>query len=321
MSSLIEDPWMRWCSADFPPKLQFDAWSSALNDSHLEWVLNKPLSPKFSGEIEMKKIGGIRLLHCICEPCDGKRTINEIRQSKEAYFGLLHIYEGYELVRCSDKEVCLDQSGFVLWDSTRPVEFKLGARLKKVTLLVPQDKLRARLPNVDDYIGEKIDFSSGLGAVTASHIAALGKEAIHIENGWGDSIVDVTLELIATCLQARQTRPVTKIRKELLTDIRTYIENNLDDPYLGPGSIAGNFGISIRYLHLLFEDLGISVSSWIMQRRLERCRRELVRAGMYKNNITEIAFKWGFNDCAHFSRVFKKYYGLAPRDYQKRHFN
>lgn len=316
----LREPWLHWCSTDFPPKQQFDAWCAALNESHLEWILNKPDSLQFSGEIKMRHIGGIRVLHCRCEPCDGRRTKREIRQSEEEYFGLLLIYEGHELVRCGEKVAQLDKSSIVLWDSTHPVEFHLGTGLKKVTLLVPQYQLRNRFPHVDNFVGEKIDLSSGLGAVAASHIAALGSEAYLIESGWGDSIVDLTLELIATCLQAKQPRPVTKARRELFADIRNYIENTLDDPDLGPGSVAARFGISSRYLHLLFEDAGVSVSNWILHRRLEQCRRELVRIKPFRSSITKIAFRWGFNDSAHFSRSFKKFYGLSPSDYQKRHF-
>lgn len=269
----------------------------------------------------MRIIEDIRLLHCKCEPCRGFRTKHEIIKSGEAYFGLLLICEGHELVRCEDKEIYLGKNGFLLWDSTRPIEFNIETALNKVTLLVPQDQLRARLPLVDSFVGEKIDMNYGVGAVAASHMAALGRESYYIENGWGESVVDLTLELISTCLQAKQPRPMTKVRKDLLSDIRAYIENNLDDPELGPVSIAGKFGISNRYLHLLFEDSGFSVSNWIMHRRLEKCRRELVRNGQFKENITDIAFRWGFNDSAHFCRVFKKCFGLSPRDYQKRHFN
>jgi methylphosphotriester-DNA--protein-cysteine methyltransferase len=36
------------------------------------------------------------------------------------------------------------------------------------------------------------------------------------------------------------------------------------------------------------------------------------RVRQHQTNI-EIAFRWGFNDAAHFSRVFKAQYGVSPR--------
>ena len=312
--------WQEWKSTDFLPKNQFDAWRGALNDSHLKWSLSKSFSSDFIGNIRMRHLGGIRLLYCDCEPCDGKRTKDEIHQSEGEYFGLLYIYEGSEMVTHEGKTAQLGKNNFMMWNSTKPIAFKLLSRVKKVTLLVPQDRLRIQFPNVDRYIGESIDLSKGLGAVTASHIAALGSEANSIAKGTGDSIVDLSLELITNCLQVNMSLPMSKVRQGLLDEIMKFTQDNLGHPELGPCMIAKAFNISKRYLHLLFAEKGISVSHWILDRRLEQCRRQLVQVNHHKNSITSIAFQWGFNDSAHFSKVFKKKYGVTPSDYQKRHF-
>jgi AraC-like DNA-binding protein len=31
-------------------------------------------------------------------------------------------------------------------------------------------------------------------------------------------------------------------------------------------------------------------------------------------SVSEIAYHWGFNDAAHFSRTFKARFGMSPRD-------
>ncbi|MDO3384220.1 AraC family transcriptional regulator [Gilvimarinus sp. SDUM040013] len=35
--------------------------------------------------------------------------------------------------------------------------------------------------------------------------------------------------------------------------------------------------------------------------------------------ISDIAYDWGFSSNAHFSRAFKKYTGLSPREYRSLH--
>jgi transcriptional regulator GlxA family with amidase domain len=77
-----------------------------------------------------------------------------------------------------------------------------------------------------------------------------------------------------------------------------------------------HFHISLRYLYLLFGDESTSVSRWIMERRLEHCRRQLV-CSHRSFTITEVALRWGFNDPAHFSRAFKKRCGVSPRAYRE----
>lgn len=50
--------------------------------------------------------------------------------------------------------------------------------------------------------------------------------------------------------------------------------------------------------------------------RLERCAENLRDPALGDLNLTQIAYRWGFNDSAHFSRVFKEEFGQTPSDYR-----
>jgi AraC-like DNA-binding protein len=76
--------------------------------------------------------------------------------------------------------------------------------------------------------------------------------------------------------------------------------------------------VSIRYLHLLFADIGTTTAAWVRSQRIERCKLDLVNPNMTARSITEIAYHWGFNDAGHFGKVFRKSTGLSPRQYRKR---
>jgi AraC-like DNA-binding protein len=61
---------------------------------------------------------------------------------------------------------------------------------------------------------------------------------------------------------------------------------------------------------MLFSERGTTISDYIRQARLQNCRQELeTQAG---KTITDVAFSWGFSSSSHFSRVFRKYFGVAP---------
>jgi AraC-like DNA-binding protein len=34
-------------------------------------------------------------------------------------------------------------------------------------------------------------------------------------------------------------------------------------------------------------------------------------------SISQICFRWGFNDSAHFSRAFRNQFGLSPREHRR----
>jgi len=96
--------------------------------------------------------------------------------------------------------------------------------------------------------------------------------------------------------------------------VRLYIDANLSDPSLSPATIAKANAISIRTLHRLFESSDDSVGAVIRERRLNRCRADLVRGT--DEPVTAIAFRWGFRNMSFFSRVFRERYGVCARELQ-----
>ena len=100
--------------------------------------------------------------------------------------------------------------------------------------------------------------------------------------------------------------------------IRAFIDAHLADPELSPAQIAAACGISLRRLHRAFADTSWSVCGWIRHRRLEQCRQALLDPTQDRLSITQIAFRWGFNDAAHFSRSFRDAYEQTPRDARRR---
>ena len=73
----------------------------------------------------------------------------------------------------------------------------------------------------------------------------------------------------------------------------------------------------VRYLHRLFAAEGKTVCSWIRERRLERCRRDLRDPGLAGERVADIAARWGFRSVTHFSALFNAGYGCTCRDWRQ----
>jgi AraC-like DNA-binding protein len=96
---------------------------------------------------------------------------------------------------------------------------------------------------------------------------------------------------------------------------QAFIREHLRDPDLCIDQISAALGCTKRYLHMLFSDRGMTVSDYIWRARLQNCRHELeTQAG---KTITDVAFSWGFSSSSHFSRVFRKYFGIVPSSIHK----
>jgi len=61
---------------------------------------------------------------------------------------------------------------------------------------------------------------------------------------------------------------------------------------------------------------GLPLKTFITERRLTAAKEILMRNG----SIRESASAAGYQDEFHFSRIFKKYNGISPRDYRKTHY-
>ena len=94
-------------------------------------------------------------------------------------------------------------------------------------------------------------------------------------------------------------------------------ERRLDDPDLTPAKIAAAEGISERYLQKLFEGTGSSFTNYLRERRLQRTWADLSNPAEAHHSISEIAFRSGFNDSAHFSRAFRQRFGVSPREFRQ----
>ena len=89
-------------------------------------------------------------------------------------------------------------------------------------------------------------------------------------------------------------------------------DSRRDAPDLSPANIAKANGISLRYLHYLFKSSGSSVSEWVREQRLNKCRQKLISDQYDNDSITNIALSMGFNSSSNFSRLFEEKFGMTP---------
>ncbi|MBQ1788195.1 MAG: helix-turn-helix transcriptional regulator, partial [Erysipelotrichaceae bacterium] len=75
---------------------------------------------------------------------------------------------------------------------------------------------------------------------------------------------------------------------------------------------------STEYLKRVFkQELGMTPRQYLRERRLENAAR--IRAiGDENHTISEITRQCGFNDPLYFSKLFKKRYGVSPKNYSQK---
>jgi AraC-like DNA-binding protein len=101
-----------------------------------------------------------------------------------------------------------------------------------------------------------------------------------------------------------------------LQDVLRFIEIHLSDSKLSIATVAKGCGISPRYLSFLLKLHGSPFSNLVWQKRLKMASGWLSQSKPNEISISEVAYRVGFKSPAHFSRMFKRVYGVSPCDYR-----
>ena len=149
---------------------------------------------------------------------------------------------------------------------------------------------------------------------------SMSKTIEHVDPATAIRLLDQALDLIAMAFADRmhERSPDQSFhRSALLYRLKNYILAHLRDPELSMPRAAAAIGISPRYASDLMAAERTSFRSYVQLQRLERCRRDLSDPAHAARHVGDIAFAWGFNDLAHFSRIFKQRFGASPRDWRE----
>jgi AraC-like DNA-binding protein len=255
-------------------------------------------------------------------PFDCRRTPKLIRRSDPELFKIDVQLRGNAVFEQSGREVLLKPGDLTFVDSSRPSRVgHVGDEHEVVVVQFPHGALPLRHDELARVTALHVQGFDGLGAP----IVALARHLARRMDDFGatdgallsGALMDLLIVLLAQRLDRVDAVSPSMRRRALLASVQAFIDRRLSDPRLSPGEIAAVHHISLRLLQKLFEEQGTSVGRWIRERRLERCRRDLLDPALGDLPASAIAFRWGFVDAAHFSRVFREAYGHPPGEYRR----
>lgn len=135
------------------------------------------------------------------------------------------------------------------------------------------------------------------------HLIINNKEVDLIEN----EIVSVTLQIIRDI-------PENEI-SDLVAETIDYIKDNYKNPALNIKLLSKELHINYNYLCSRFKiELGMTINSYINDIRMSKAK-QYFDEGM--QSVTLVANHVGYHDIAHFSKSFKKKFGVSPANYNK----
>jgi AraC-like DNA-binding protein len=115
-------------------------------------------------------------------------------------------------------------------------------------------------------------------------------------------------------LQDDARLPESEPADDRISAVNAYIMNNFRKN-IRISDIAREVNLSADYIRNLYrKETNLTLGYYIKRMKLARAMELLNRSSM---NLTQIAWECGFGSLVSFSRYFKKYAGMSPRQYRK----
>ncbi len=307
-------------SAPFPAQpLDFAEFSHAVSESFVPLRVTAPTHRGFRGTLSAAVRDGVHASIVEAGTHTVERTPELIARGDAPYVKLSVQLSGTGMLVQDGREALLRPGDIAIYSTERPYVLEFNRSFSTFVLMFDEQTLGIAPDALSQMTAVRMPHDSPLTSVIAPFLTGLASNLDLLRGHAGARLartaVDLTTTLYATELQASAS---ASPKAALTGAIMRYIDENLGANSLDPNSIAVANHVSLRYLHALFSEQGTTVSTWVRQRRLENCRRDLTDPAFAAMPVAAVAARWGFIDAAHFSRAFKASFGCPPSELRRR---
>ena len=311
MNSFVRESWE---SASNSGADAYHAWVHKLKEAQgTDWCPGKTPAGAFTASLRHKVIGDINVIESRCGPCSGYRNAAHANRIEEPSVIFLTYLEGGEDIEFGGERYSLAAGDTFVWDSSKATKFEVYESLHKVALAMPARLLSRNVLTTLDQIPRKFDLSSGSRFLLNSLIRAVADRDFDSADIEAETILDAVNAFVVGAGRL-ETLPDKSLRDRQCDEIKRYVEQHLADPLLSIGQIAEVHRISKRYLHWLFRSDPMTLNEFIIFRRLEHCRNDLLNVERAHLHVSQIAYTWGFANVSHFSKRYRALFNESPTE-------
>lgn len=300
---------------------QFSYWKEAVCRSyvHLDCVTDKEQMKSFQGKIQLDQLSRLSLSFVSGDAHTVKRRKEDIAKETDDSFLISLQLRNKSIIQQRDNFEELHPGDFAIYSSTEQYMLDLKKGFKQLVIQIPKLELLSRLPSAELLIGQKVDYCNKETKLISDSLMSFSMAAVNSNDTLQHHIQDTILDLVSTGLASISNHKysLTQPEQALIIQIKAFINTNLTDPKLDRTMVASRMGgISVRRLSEIFSHDNNSVAAYIRKKRLDNIAREMIDYRFNQQRISQIAFRWGFENSQHFSKTFRNQYEMSPREYR-----
>jgi AraC family transcriptional activator of tynA and feaB len=296
------------------PKKQIECWTAALTELCGQFDIDPLEASSFEGQINYTTVSRLKL--CEIEASQHRIALPvRVKASEHPYVKILFQTYGVSYFEQSGRRIELLPGDCLAYDVSCPHTIISPSLTRHEVVIVPAELLLERGFQSAKMPACKFSSRTGTGRIAHDFVHAAFGEAPTLVPCTATGVADTLIDLLLLPLREVGAAYDRGGPAMLYLRAQIFIREHLRDPDLSIDQISAALGCTKRYLHMIFSERGLTVSDYIWQTRLQHCRQELEAQG--GKTITDVAFSWGFSSSSHFSRVFRKYFGIAPSSIHK----
>jgi AraC-like DNA-binding protein len=302
-------------TSDKKPSERLEYWQEVVCKKYVSASAATDLENEcFSGSLLSRELGPLVVAELTAPLHFWSRKPSHVRKDGQEVFIVSLIRRGGGELSQLGRTVRLSEGDLAIYDSGAPFDYALHASTQLIK--VPKPLLESKLANARDFVGAKIERGNPLSAILGDLIST--SLTIELSDDVGSvaakRLSNAIVDLLVSVYDLKRESAPPPIRP--LENVMRYVRANLDRDDLTPESLAAAGAVSVRTLNRLFGGMGTTPMRWVWSQRLEASRTSLAQGQV--NSVTEAAFAHGFGELAHFSRRFKKAFGVAPHSMLKK---
>ena len=311
----------RLSTGGIPAVERFSYWIDMICAMYARLECERPTGADVFGEIEFSQLGPLDFTQLRSNVRRVWRTDSMIRHDALDRCLVQIQRGGRSVVRQDGREAVLVPGDFVIYDTTRPYELHFEDEYHDLIVVrLPRTALASHVANLEELTATTVPGTCAAGNLLLAMIETLQRDIDRLHPSSAMGVSEGITSIIAAGLRSlpgANTRRPSSLSVYHVARVKAYVMEQLRDPALSIASIAAAMRLSPDHLSRLFRSEPVPLSRMIWHQRLEACRRELSDPRLARRSVSDIAFSWGFNAAAHFSRSFKEQYGATPREWRQ----
>ncbi|WP_375741373.1 transcriptional regulator FeaR [Pseudomonas boanensis] len=300
----------------------FDSWVRALQGVCGRFESRRALNHGlFIGDIARQDLAGLEVAQIRTNAGMISRQRTSADHEDDRFCFLVVQRSGRAQLRQAGTSIELAPGDMALMDSAKSCEILPHGLIEHASFHLSREEVCRHLPDGQPKFG-KLSQHCASGRILRTLVEQLCGGELDNCAGLeeGGALQEALIALLAPTLKQQPGYAGSEFDGSHNAGLRSLaqrlIDQSLSEPNLTPLSLARQLNISVRQLYRLFEEQGDSVCRFIQRSRLKRSAADLCNPRLRNESITDIAFRWGFTDSAHFSRTFKKHFEQSPREYR-----